>query len=164
MTLGSIELWGRNHIMTHLFLFRRGRKMIDEEESERVYKRVNILEDLLKRTKESLANEIYNIRIDEEVNGDICEGGIPYMGWFWRNCDFNTKYVAIGEDHDNNIGVMANNKWDYKERQMTEEEVDMFMELIDRVIAVDHGFSDDIAFYRKMRRLELRKWVQELTI
>jgi hypothetical protein len=98
------------------------------------------------------------------MNGDNREDSIPYMGWFWRDFDFITKDVAIGKDHDDNMGVMANNKWDYPERQMTEAEVDTFMELIDRVLTVDHGFSDDIAFYRKKRRLELRKWVQELNI
>lgn len=138
--------------------------MIDEEESERVYKREKVLECLLKRTKESLVNEIYNDIIDEGINGDNREEGIPYMGWFWRNFDFITKDVTIGKDKNNNIGVMANNKWDYPERQMTEVEVDTFMELIDRVIAVDHGFSDDIAFHKRKRLRELRKWVQELSM
>lgn len=139
--------------------------MIDEEESERKYKRKHVLEDLLKRTKESLANELYNISIVETVeNDDNREGGIPYMGWFWRNCNFITKDVPIGKDNDNNIGIMANNKWDYPERQMTEVEVDKFMELIDRVLAVDSGFGDDISFYRKRRRIELRDWVQRLSL
>ena len=139
-------------------------KVIDEEESEREYKRERILENLLTRTKESLANEIYNDIIDETINGDNREEGIPYMGWFWRYFDFIAKDVTIGKDGDNNIGVMANNKWDYPQRQMTEAEVDKFMELIDRVIAVNHGFGEDIAFYKNRRRLKLRKWVQELTI
>ena len=138
--------------------------MIDEEESERVYKRSKVLEGLLSRTKESLANEIYNDNISEGVLMEDREDSIPYMGWFWRECDFITKDVTIGMDHDNNVGIMENNKWDYNERRMTEIEVDTFMNLIDRVIAVDYGFSDDIAFYRKKRRLELRKWVQELTV
>jgi hypothetical protein len=139
-------------------------KGLDEEESEREYERINILENLLTRTKESLANEIYNNIIDEGVNGDNREEGIPYMGWFWRYFDFIAKDVTIGEDGDNNIGVMANNKWDYPQRQMTEVEVDKFMEMIDRVIVANHGFSDDISFYKNRRRLELRKWVQELKI
>ena len=132
---------------------------MEEEEAERAYKREKILEGLLKRTKESLANKIYNDLVREEVSN-----GIPYMGLLWRNCGFITKDVSIGRDNDNQIGIMANNKWDYPERQMTEVEVDKFMELIDRVIAVDHGFSKDISLYRDRRLAELQKWVQELGI
>ena len=138
--------------------------MIDEEESERTYARSKVLEELLSRTKESLANEIYNDMISERVLGDNREESIPYMGWFWRNCDFIMKDVTIGLDHEHNVGIMENNKWDYQERGMTEAEVNRFMELIDRVIAVDYGFRDDIVFHRKKRRLELRKWVQKLTV
>ena len=138
-------------------------KGLDEEESEREYKRESILENLLTRTKESLANEIYN-DIIEVMNGDTPEDSIPYMGLIWRYFNFIAKDVTIGKDEDNNIGVMANNKWDYPQRQMTEAEVDTFMELIDRVIAVNHGFGEDIAFYKNKRRLELREWVQELVI
>ena len=133
--------------------------MLDEEESERVYERENVLENLLKRTKESLANEQYNDIIFEGLDEYI-----PYMGAFWRNCDFIGKYVVIGKDNDNKIGIMVNNKWDYPERRMTDTEVDTFMALIDRVIVVDHGFSNDIVFYRTRRLEELRKWVQELSI
>ena len=138
--------------------------MLDEEESERVYKRERVLENILKRTKESLANEIYNGIITNELESSKREEGIPYMGWFWRNCDFFGKYVVIGKDNDNKIGIMANNKWDYPERRMTDTEVDTFMTLIDRVIVVDHGFSKDIVFYRTRRLEELREWVQELSI
>ena len=138
--------------------------MIDEEESERVYKRERVLENLLKRSKESLANEIYNNIIVEEVIEGEYVGGIPFMGLAWRDFDFTRKDVVIGKDKDNNIGVMANNKWMYPERQMTEVEVDTFMNLIDRVIVVDHGFYKDIAFYQNKRLLALWKWVQELSI
>jgi hypothetical protein len=136
------------------------KEMIDEDKSERVYRRENILGNLLKRTKESLVNEIYNGIISEE----LAEDGIPYMGWFWRNCDFIKKDVSIGRDHADNVGIMENNKWDYLERRMTEVEVDNFIRLIDRVLAVDHGFSDDITFYRHKRLKELQEWVQDLKV
>ena len=38
---------------------------------------------------------------------------IPYIGWYWRNVDFNDP-VTLG-DCGMFIGFMENNKWDYPE-------------------------------------------------
>jgi hypothetical protein len=135
--------------------------MIDEEEAEVTYPGKDILKELLERPKESLANELYNALL---VTEEITEEGIPYMGLFWRDCDFVNKEIHIGIDTEGKIGIMENNKWGYPEREMTEIEVDKFIELINRLLAVDHGFRDDITFYRNRRLDELRKWVQGLNI
>lgn len=41
---------------------------------------------------------------------------IPYMGFFWREVDFD-KFIIygyqFGADHNNNIAFMQSNKWDY---------------------------------------------------
>ena len=45
---------------------------------------------------------------------------VPYFGWYWRNIPFH-KQVPIGY-HDAMVGFMANNKWYYPERILTDEE------------------------------------------
>ena len=54
---------------------------------------------------------------------------VPYIGWFWRNVNFNADYVHLGivppmyvDDPDYfehnptpKVGFMENNKWDYPE-------------------------------------------------
>jgi len=65
-------------------------------------------------------NEELNKKIHEicdqtdlyEAFGGKC---IPYIGWFWRNVDFNADGCYFGVLSDGKIGFMENNKWDYEE-------------------------------------------------
>lgn len=98
---------------------------------------IYILSELLEKTEDELVNLIYNdwIRDHSDLDVDFGDGGksIPYIGWFWRQVDFVNKSVSIG-DCGEFIGVMENNKWDYRGRLMTEQEVDKFIEYIDTAI------------------------------
>lgn len=52
---------------------------------------------------------------------------IPYIGWFWRYVDFDSKHYEengywFGVLPDENRGFMENNKWEYDEVLATPEE------------------------------------------
>jgi hypothetical protein len=102
---------------------------------------INILQQ---RTKDQLVNDLYNISIGDiaSYNSDektIDSHGygkrIPYIGEFWRNPDFVGKDITIGDCGDF-IGVMENNKWGYAQRRMTSEEVDAFIEYLEKAFVV----------------------------
>lgn len=105
---------------------------------------MSYLASLQQKTNDELINELYNIQVSRladysnEEHKTIDKHGhgkrIPYIGWFWRNTDFVGKRVSIG-DCGSFIGVMENNKWGYAEREMTAEEVDKFIEYIERGFA-----------------------------
>jgi hypothetical protein len=92
---------------------------------------------LMGKTKEELATAIVNYHYDtfckdnadakdDEERAHSSGKRIPYIGWFWRSINF-LGYVPIGimyerEGGDSLIGFMANNKWDYPERYLTDEE------------------------------------------
>ena len=56
------------------------------------------------------------------------EGGksIPYIGWYWRDVDFESGNVPIG-DCGTFIGFMENNKYDYPERLLTPAEFEVIL-------------------------------------
>jgi len=139
--------------------------LIDEKEAEKIYGRREILKDLKVRTRDSLIDEIYNHYVSNMANDDNKHHGkaIPYIGWFWRRCGFVEKQISIGDCGDF-IGIMESNKWSYPERYMTEDEVNKFIELLERVMAVNHGSGDDITFYKSKRLDDLWDWMQTLKI
>lgn len=61
----------------------------------------------------------------EDAGGFEAFGGkpVPYIGWFWRNVDFDRtdgyyfgvmpSGVEMGDRHPQKVGFMENNKWDY---------------------------------------------------
>jgi len=72
--------------------------------------------------------------IDETIaSGKAYGKRIPYIGWYWRSVDFANKSISIGNCGDY-IGVMENNKWDYPERLLTENECDKVIEIIDEAM------------------------------
>ena len=97
------------------------------------------LKELLNESVESLANRLFNTSLYEHASYDgddeDDEHGhgkrVPFIGWFWRSCDFVGKNISIGDCHEF-IGVMENNKWGYSERRMTPEEVDIFIDYLER--------------------------------
>ncbi|WOL31517.1 hypothetical protein [Microcoleus phage My-WqHQDG] len=62
-------------------------------------------------------------------------GQIPYIGW-WRDIDFCGR-VPIGmmsTDNGTIIGFMGNNKWDYPERELTDDERMKVISYLDRAM------------------------------
>lgn len=59
---------------------------------------------------------------------------IPYIGWYWRDVDFANGRARIG-DCGEFTGFMVNNKWDYDERNMTDEEHRHVLALVDLAMA-----------------------------
>lgn len=76
-------------------------------------------------------NQILSDLDNKEINDFQGTGkAIPYIGWFWRNVNFDKPFY-IGhiktaatklEDSADWIGFMVNNKWGYDERLVTEGE------------------------------------------
>ncbi len=86
----------------------------------------------MKMTSKELNDKIDEICDNSELYE--CFGGksIPYIGWFWRNVNFDTKTHTFGimdiENEDDEpsssiriVGFMENNKWDYDEKVCPEE-------------------------------------------
>ncbi len=95
---------------------------------------------------------------DRDIHGH--RKRIPYIGWFWRNADFENKLVHIGNSGQL-IGVMENNKWDYARRVMTEEEVDVFVDYLDKAFTlIDRGDAPQA----EAVFLELWDWFQGLPL
>lgn len=46
---------------------------------------------------------------------------VPYIGWFWREVDFDDE-IDIGCIPDKFAGFMVNNKWDHPERSLDSEQ------------------------------------------
>lgn len=71
---------------------------------------------------ETLNKKIYEIDDKDELStsGGKC---IPYIGWFWRNVDFDAKTYRFGILPGEFVGFMENNKWDYNyTRELTPKE------------------------------------------
>jgi hypothetical protein len=75
-------------------------------------------------------NEIIRLLDDEErpYRSGMGDKIVPYIGWYWRDVDFDTEYCLLGilpiyrnpflPDFDFNdkvqVGFMENNKWGYE--------------------------------------------------
>jgi len=126
-------------------------------------------EALKNASREELEKAVFN----EEYNSfcgdcaDSKDGGkvIPYMGWFWRSCDFYGKWIPIGTDGDF-VGVMCSNKWDYEERELTPEEYEVFMSHLDNAMQESRkgGDLDEIHSNVKKHLSLLSEWLQTLQI
>jgi hypothetical protein len=90
---------------------------------------------------------------------------VPYIGWYWRECNFAAGDVSIG-DCVSFTGFMQNNKWGHPERRMTRFECDMVQEFVREAKALNNG-NDDMhrltpAAEAKMR--EFWAWMQTLEV
>lgn len=134
---------------------------------------MSYLNELQRKRKDDLVNTIYNNFIrdvaDFNVDDDSDVRGfgkrIPYIGWFWRSADFVGKNISIGDCGDL-IGVMENNKWNYPERLLTDEEAQTFIDFIDRAHAESRkgGSLGDILKKRDGVLEDLWNWMQTLSI
>jgi hypothetical protein len=115
---------------------------------------------LLSHTKEELADLIldyqYNSYCSDRCDKDSHSPSgktIPYIGWFWRNMGFTNGAVSIGRI-DCGIatgftGFMGNNKWDYPERLLTNEELQQVIRYLDKGIA-NRGKEDEATVLREL--------------
>lgn len=77
--------------------------------------------------------------IDRTIsNGKSFGKRIPYIGWYWRNIDFANKNIPIGDCNDF-IGMMANNKWDYPQRYLNDDECDQVIAIIDQAMTISQN-------------------------
>jgi hypothetical protein len=63
---------------------------------------------------------------------------VPYIGWFWRHIRFSQRDVPIGNCHSF-VGFMANNKWYHDERNLTDDEFNVMIALIDEAIVLSQA-------------------------
>ena len=141
-----------------------------KEEAEKTYPRKEMLKGLMTQEKKELINDLYNRivrdRADyDEKDKDVHGHGkrIPYIGWFWRDANFVDGIVPIA-DCERFIGIIESNKWDYPERNLTKDEFNKFMELLEKAMSVSWGSGDDMNFYTEARFNELWDWFQTLTV
>lgn len=66
---------------------------------------------------------------------------IPYIGWFWRHLEFHAGTLPIG-DCGGFIGFMANNKWEYPQRDLTTGEFIAVMAVIDEAMRLNEEGGD----------------------
>ncbi len=101
------------------------------------------------------------------TNGSNHGKRLPYMGWYWRSINFADGKIPIGFDRMNDrdyVGFMANNKWDYHERYLTDDEFTHLMVLIDDAMRINEEGGDINELHRKkMAALEtIYPWMQTL--
>lgn len=88
------------------------------------------------------SDELARAILNDELNGFIAhrssssfsddreDAPIPYQGWFWRSVDFFTPRGVTIAEGDGQVGVCENNKWDYPERWLTDDEQAEFLRLV----------------------------------
>ncbi len=133
---------------------------------------MNYLETLKAKTHNEMVNDLYNARVGNWADYEGDEPGphgtgkrIPYIGWFWRPTDFVGKKICIG-DAGSMIGVMEANKWGYPARWMTEQEVDTFIEYLERAFTEfdKGGLVSELEASGNKVFIELWDWFQSLKI
>jgi len=89
---------------------------------------------------------------------------LPYIGWYWRHIAFSGA-IPIG-DCGEFVGFMGNNKWDYPERDLTEQEKSDVMRIIDEamVLASQGGLLSDIQKNTNAKLRELWNYMQTLKV
>jgi hypothetical protein len=55
---------------------------------------------------------------------------VPYVGWYWRSVDFFEPRGVTIADGPNGVGVCQSNKWDYDDRDLTDDEQATFLNLV----------------------------------
>lgn len=82
------------------------------------------------------SNEVYNdfcLKYCDSKNKS--DKIIPYMGWFWRKVDFNSRSIPISKClNPYFVAITISNKWDYDERDMFNDEIDYLEILLNRCI------------------------------
>lgn len=59
---------------------------------------------------------------DDDLSPNGSGKAVPYIGWFWREVDFDAEGYEFGVIPGEFIGFMENNKWDYGYTRKTSPE------------------------------------------
>ena len=123
-------------------------------------------------------DELINYIIDGELNRFVAEYAnneegenaerdkrIPYIGWYWRNVGWTGDYIPIGHCGEF-VGFMVNNKWDYPERSLTEDERKAVLTIIEKAykLSREGGILSDIIVNTKQELDKLWDLMQTFTI
>ncbi len=73
----------------------------------------------MKYTSKELNKKIAEICDNWDIGHGKC---IPYVGWYWREVNFDDKNYVFGIIPGEFVGFMENNKWDCDYRDTTPEE------------------------------------------
>jgi len=75
-------------------------------------------------------NDALNDLIRDRDHDSSEPGPMLYMGWYWRNVDFFTPRGFTIARGDGQIAACMNNKWDYPERDLTDDEQKVVRDLV----------------------------------
>ncbi len=84
-----------------------------------------------------LNERIHEICDNPEEYGYECFGGktIAYLGWYWRDVDFNSKVTSANFGvSPAGIGFMESNNWGYDYAVPTQEDWDEIRDLVVKVV------------------------------
>lgn len=81
--------------------------------------------------------------------GTEAEKPVLYMGWYWREVDFD-KDIHLAVTSDGTTGFCENNKWGYRQFRLTTEQKTELLGVIDKAIAT-HDWDDVRAINVLMR-------------
>lgn len=113
----------------------------------------------------AILDDQYNSFISNRAD-DGDDKRVPYIGWFWRHIAFSDPTrIPIG-DCGEFIGFMANNKWDYPQRDLTADEAAHVIAIIDEAMRMNQqgGNLAEIEANTNSRLRELWAYMQTLKV
>lgn len=122
----------------------------------------------LDHLNDTLNDFVAQLTGDETINDDAPHGKpVPFIGWYWRNTDFAGGRIPLGWLNQPSeglfCGVMENNKWGYRERLMTDEEVAVFVRfLVAAKLLYDNSTPAQATTALRATLQELRNWMYAL--
>lgn len=102
--------------------------------------------------------------VDEDADRDYELFGtgkrLAYIGWFWRAVDVVGRDIPLGWADGGFVGIMARNKWDYRQRDMTPDEAEHFVAAIEAAMDAEAAGAAREDINRRLRDVSL--WIQGL--
>lgn len=113
-------------------------------------------------------NDFLRPRSDYKDGETDIHGGhgkrLPYIGWYWRHVTFHDLTTIQIGNCGPFVGFMPNNKWDYPQRMMTEDEGKRVMEIIDEAMKIDEEGGDVAKINEKVKAKLDELWVYMQTL
>lgn len=90
------------------------------------------VKELMKHKKVTLASAIVNQRLNKMISRFAFRNNtpIPFAGWYWRDVDFFGELLPTIADMRGVVVICESNKWDYRDRLLTEQELARFRQLV----------------------------------